>query len=81
MPKRMQNGDGAKKCFVFFEVKYIILMKKRTKHRYFCFVLKIYLLSGFLKLNTIASSLSNKYFESDVSVFIGSTSSGISSLK
>ena len=32
MPKRMQNGDGAKKCFVFFEVKYIILMKKRTKH-------------------------------------------------
>lgn len=35
MPKRMQNGDGAK-CFVFFEVKYIILMQKRTKHRYFC---------------------------------------------
>ena len=28
MPKRMQNGDGAKKCFVFFEVKYIILLKK-----------------------------------------------------
>ena len=80
MPKRMENEDGAK-CFVFFEVKYIILMQKRTKHRYFCFVLKIYLLSGFLKLNTIASSLSNKYFESDVSVFIGSTSSGISSLK
>lgn len=40
MPKRMQNGDGAKKCFVFFEVKYIILMKKRTKHNIFASFLK-----------------------------------------
>lgn len=30
MPKRMQNEDGAK-CFVFFEVKYIILMWKKNE--------------------------------------------------
>ena len=72
--KKRQTQILLENNLVLKECQNIILMKKRTKHRYFCFVLKIYLLSGFLKLNTIASSLSNKYFESDVSVFIGSIS-------